>query len=399
MDNYGRMYASMERYNMTVELKQYFNFDIDSADQFYRNLKKEEQVKFQGFVNRLNRIANIGRRNGLPARYRGMAKKIKSRTNASQAMMDEQYYALDSTIVRTLYSADVFAQMLSGQGVTTSANSWEVKNYRLLEDSIMPELDKSFRNPPLITLGLDSNYTQGLGSAISYEIPWTEIAQTRGGIYSPDFYYAMVAAERMGRFLDYLGWHGSASALVSADNAGIKGLVNSAGAAANTFSAATLTTFGNVRTALMNAMAALVNVYQPGKLVLITTRGIATQALINMNAYNNVTELELIKRDLMGPGKIAEWWVSDRIYNSATAPTNSQQAMVLCKFGPTLQKNSVVYPLQTKPMLDKKYSEDIKEAILYGNVLTQYNVASWPVATAASLTTTNAGIVQDGRFA
>jgi hypothetical protein len=49
-------------------------------------------------------------------------------------------------------------------------------------------------------------------------------------------------------------------------------------------------------------------------------------------------------------------------------------------------------------MQNKTYAEDIKEALIYGNVFTQYGVATWPVATAATLTTTNTGIFGNGRF-
>jgi hypothetical protein len=375
-----------------------YEFNPDNADSWFTKLPAKDQQKLFDSITRMNKVSEwVKRANALPAEYHGIAERMT--TNVSASLTDEQVYALDSQLIKTVYDTDIFAQIMGGAGITKSSNSWMSKNYKVNETNIpYPALSRDFRDPPVFKLGVEPEGFKGMGCAIAYEIPWTEIAEAKGGVYDPDFYHALVASERMGRTLDGMGWYGGASAYATAGNAdsGIKGILNDA--SIQTFTGTGLTTRLGLRTALFEACQDLAKVYQPGKQILVTTKGIYEEAVMLLAGYyTEATEFSIIKRDLFDTGIIDEWWVTDKIYNSLSDPSVSQQQMALMKIGPMLQKNQVVYPLQTKPMATKEYPDDIREALLYGNVFCQYGVAVHPVTLSADLTTTGTGISRAGR--
>ena len=376
---------------MSVKL---FEFSEQNADPWFKRLPSEEQAKFKSAVNRLNASIQAAAQHGLPQHYQGISKRL----NANPSILtDEQIYAVDQTIVKTLYQQDTFAQIMSNRGITAAANQWEQKIYALDEDSVFPKQGiKSFRNLPLFTLGVEPSMQSGIGTGISYEINWEEIELAQGGLYSPDMYYALVAAERMGIVLDEAGFWGTGSPHgLNQGTAAVEGIANHS--SIGSFSATGLTTYKGVYTALLNAASYEKNVFQGGSTIVISTSGIASQTLTNVSSYDH-TEYELIRDNIFGRGLIDEWWVTERLYRSTSDPSTSQQAMMVIKLGPTLQKNKIVYPLQTKSMLDKKFTEDIKEALIYGNTFVQYGVQKHPAAIATGLTTSGTGFVKNGRF-
>jgi hypothetical protein len=380
---------------------QLFEFNEENASGWYTHLKPDEKKKLNSAVEMANKYILSARRNGLPTQYIGVAKKLAKRMNADPSgLTDEQIFALDNTIIKTAYDQNIYGKIIGSVRSAQAGNvRWTNKNYKLDEDLLYPGLTRDFKNPVLIKLGVEPAQTTGIGMAIGYEISWTQLAEARGGLYSPDFYHSMVASERMGILQDEMGWNGTLAGHNFNGDMGVKGLFNHASVQSGTWSDPT--TLWNNKKALENFAGKLKGVYQAGKRILVTTSGLASQLFYNMTTTGNIdTELSLIKKYFNN--YFDEWWVSDRLYSAGagtpTAVANTTQCAMGIIVGPTLQKHEDIYPMQTKPMANKEYAEDIKEIILYGYNLIQYGVQLHPTVVASAITTTDTGFIKNGRF-
>jgi len=364
---------------------------------FYSNLDDKDKALVDKGVSRVNaQIMNV-RKNGLPDAYIGKGKQMAERLNANPSYLtDEAVYALDSVIAMTVEDQNMYGEIIAPVTTPQSGVKWYNKSYKLDELDVnnaktWPHPDKTFKDVVQFGLGVEPEQAEGMGFSIGYEIPWTEIAESGGSIYSPDFFYALKAAERMGVIIDENGFLGGLGEHMYYDF-GLKGLLNHA--SAQTFTTSTLTTYGNLRSGLWNGLGDLKKQYAPGETVLVMSSGIASQLFYNRFTYHDTPEYDSIAKELRP--FISRAYVDDRIIG-ATA-TNANQKWALIKIGRTLQSRKLVYPLQTKPRMDKTYAEDIKEVLIHGDVLAQYGQSPFPVTVSASLTTTDTGYIPNGRL-
>jgi hypothetical protein len=375
-----------------------FQFMAENADGWYKRLNVEEKQKIETSVNRMNQAVNYVRMNGLPDSYKKAGEKIAKRLNVNpSSITDEAVFAIDNMISRTVEDQAIFPQVMAS--ITTPMNGlkWTSKAYKIDEKDVnsakqWPKPDKTFREPNMFTIGIEPEGFQGMGFSFGYEIPWTDIAASAGSIYSPDYYYSLIAAERMGIIIDENGWLGGAGEHMGYDF-GYKGLINHA--SIQSFTTSTPSTYGNLRAGLWNALGDLKLNFQAGKVIGVCTSGYASQFFYNRFAgtsdqseyFNTVQELK---------NQISEMWIDDRIYGAAASA--SAQVCALFKVGPTLMTNKVVLPLQSKPMLNKTYGDDIKEALIYGNVFGIYGNSPFPVTVCSTMTTTDTGYLPNGRL-
>ena len=379
-----------------------FSFDEACASNWYKALPTTEKDKFKSFVQKANNALSYARTNGLPQHYVGVANKIlkQQKLNADPGVLtDEQVYAIDSTIVKTMYAQNIWGQIFGSVRSAGQAGVWDQKIYKLDEDKVYPQLDKSFQNPPTFTLGVEPSKQSGWGCAIAYEIPWTDIIASKGGLYQPDYYYPMVAAERMGILQDEFGWHGSNAPHNFSGDFGYKGIVNHG--SVQSYTHATSATLWNNWKGMLSGASKFKTVYQNHKLVWVLTSGLASDLYYQMTTTGNIDlEISLFKK--YAKDIVDEIWVTDRIYSAGAGTTiavaNTAQVGVMIGIGPQLQRAIDVFPTQTKPMANKTYPDDIKEAIIYGQNLVQYPVATFPVAVASAITSTDTGFVKPGRL-
>jgi hypothetical protein len=374
-----------------------FQFMAENAGPWYDRLDGEEKAKIEKSVGRLNAQLNHVKRNGLPAEYHGAAKKIADRLNANPSYLtDEAVFALDNVIAMTVEDQNMYGDVVREVTTPQMGTKWYTKSYKLDELDVnssktYPHPDTKFRDVVTFGLGVEPEVQEGMGFSIGYTIPWTEIAEASGSIYSPEYYYALKAAERMGVIIDENGFLGGAGQHMYSDF-GLKGLINHA--SIQSFTATTLTTYGNIRLSLWNALGDLKKQYAPGTVKLICSSGYASQMFYNRFGYTDVAEFESIRRELSP--YIPEAYVDDRIIGDT--PSNSNQVAALVKIGRTLQSHKLVYPLQSKPRMDKMYAEDVSEVLIHGDILAQYGNSPFPVTVASSLSTTDTGFIPNGRL-
>jgi hypothetical protein len=379
--------------------QQLFDFSEECASNWFKVLPKAEKDKFTSFVKKLNSAYNSSRVNGLPKQYIGAAKKIAKRCNADPAkLMDEQIFAMDQQIVKTQYAQNIYGQMVGNITSVLNNPRWIEKYYKIDEDAIYPAMDRDFKSIPVFTIGVEPATSTGYGMAMAYEIPWTQLAESRGGLYDPDYYYQMVLAERFGIMQDEIGWNGTAAPHCKVD-VGYKGLFNHA--SVQTYTHSNSSTLWNNWKALLAALSKMKAVYQQGSLNWVLTSGAASDLYYQMTTTGNIDlEISMFRKYLSELG--VKIWVTDRLYSAGvgntTAIANSTQCSMICKLGPTLQKRSIIYPTQTKPMQDKRFASDIKEAMIYGENLVQYGVAVHPVAVDTQFSSTDTGFLPNGRL-
>jgi hypothetical protein len=376
-----------------------FQFMAENAGPTYDRLDDKEKAFIEKGVNRANAVLNHLKVHGLPKQYHGAGKRVAERVNANPSYLtDEAIYALDNVIAMTVEDQNMYGDLMSA--VTTPQTGgarWQNKSYKLDELDVnnartYPHPDKTFQDVVSFGLGVEPETVEGTGFSIGYTIPWTEIAESAGSIYSPEFYYALKAAERMGVIIDENGWLGGAGLHMHHDTS-VKGLLNQS--SIQSFTSTGLTSFGGLRTALQNGLIDLKTQFNDGFIALVMTSGLASQMMNgNRHAYSDDPEVVSIRKAFP---MIQRAYVSDRIQVTA-APTNTTQRWALVKIGRTLQSRKIVYPLQSKPRQDKKYAEDVSEVLIHGDILACYGQSPFPVTVSDTLTTTDAGYIPNGRL-
>jgi hypothetical protein len=374
-----------------------FQFMSENAGPWYDKLADEEKGKIAKSVSRLNAHLDHVKRNGLPASYHGVGEKMAKRLNANPSYLtDEAVYALDNVIAMTVEDQNMYGDVVREVTTPQAGTKWYTKSYKLDEVDVnsakqYPHPDTKFRDVVTFGLGVEPEIQEGMGFSIGYTLPWTEIAESAGSIYSPEFYYALKAAERMGVIIDENGFLGGLGQHMYSDF-GLRGLINHA--SIQSFTASNLTTYGNVRLSLWNALGDLKSQYAPGTIKLVCSSGFASQMFYNRFGYTDVAEFVSIRNELAP--YIPEAYVDDRIIGAT--PSNSNQVAALVKIGRTLQSRKLVYPLQSKPRMDKMYQEDVSEVLIHGDILAQYGNSPFPVTVATTLTTTDTGFIPNGRL-
>lgn len=357
----------------------------------------------------LNTIAAIQNPPPVPPAYKGcverMNKMLKEngfyeRTNADpSALYDEQYYAIEQELVRTRYDTNI-AGMIFGPVTTYQPNPKWVEEYYTLTGDTFPIFSKgpvnAFRDLAPLKLGVEPTLKEGVGYHIQWDLPWTLMDASAGGMYSPDTWHNFKAGELMGRCADERAWLGTAGEHAIND-LGIEGIFNYTGISTEAIGGNddnNVTAAGDIDDMFRSMLADLVGVYEPGEVICVSTSGPASEVYFHDHTYTSQTEYEVIQKKYFDSGLISAWYVSNNLEADTNAVGTGQ--VLLFKMGTSIMKRTVIYPFQKKPMMTK-FQDDINYMLLEADIFKIYNVAA-VTKSSADVTSTSAGIVQNGLF-
>lgn len=386
-------------------------YEAPTMDQDLGRLTAEQISQQQKFTFHANAAADYVRRNGLPAGYIESVKEINNilKENAAGAINVEDTYVLDTAVNQTIWDSDVFSQM-GLPSYVMSKPRFEVKDY-LTTSMEWPRFTTQFRNPQFIQLSESSQFTNGIGLQMGISIPFTEIVESSGALWSPKAIMMQEAATKMGLQKSRRGFLGDSCKNAYWDDAstasrGITGLFNYASVQSHHAGDgdAVVTAQGDIEIGLRNAFTNLKKVYQPGKFYIVSTSGIASEMFIHRDTYtqtlDSVRNKEIISTisQYAKDGQWGGWYVTEQLY--AGTPAVGQQQIMVFKSSPSLLRRLYVYPQQTLPMLNKMYERDIQENMIFGDILQIKKVDTTnnavPITVDATCTSTTTGFIPDG---
>lgn len=342
---------------------------------------------YEGSVKRLNKILD---ENGFYDR----------KENADPSLlMDEQLYAIEQELVRTRYDTNI-AGMIFGPVTTYQSTPKWVEEYYTLTGDTFPVFSKgplnAFRDLAPLRLGVEPTLTDGIGWHIQWDLPWTLLDASAGGLYSPDTWHNFKAGELMGRCADERAWLGSAGEN-TVNDLGVKGIYNYPGISTERIGGDNdedVTAAGDIDDMIRSMLGDIVGVYEPGEIILVSTSGIASEVYFHDHTYHGQTEYEVIQKKYFDSGLVSAWYVTNNLEADANAVATQQ--VILFKMGSSTMKRVVIYPFQKKPMVTR-FQDDINYMLLEADLFKIYNVAAATKAY-ADVTSTSAGIVQNGLF-
>jgi hypothetical protein len=386
-------------------------YEAPNLDNDLGRLTAEQIADQQRFASRANAAADFVRRNGLPAGYVESVKEINDilKENAAGAINIEDTYVLDTEVNKTIWDSDVFSQM-GLPSFVMSKPRFKVKDY-LTTSMEWPRFTTKFRNPQFIQLSDDHGFTNGIGLQMGISIPFTEIVESSGALWSPRAIMMQEAATKMGLQKSRRGFLGDNCQNAYWDDGtsatrGITGLFNYGSVQSHHAGDgdAIITTQGDIEVGLRNAFTNLKKVYQPGKFYIVSTSGFASEMFIHRDTYTQTLDsvrnkeiISIINKYAKG-GQWGGWWVTEQLYN--TTPAVGKQQIMLFKSSPSLIRRLYVYPQQTLPMLNKMYERDIQENMIFGDILQIKKVDTTnnavPITVDADCTSATTGFIPDG---
>jgi hypothetical protein len=268
---------------------------------------------------------------------------------------------------------------------------WQAKVYSV-EGTKYPDWTQDFRNPPWLKLGVEPTKYDGVGMAMGTSIPWTEIAEARGGIYDIENWHNMIAMRIMSKQVDRFGWLGTACANSNAD-LGFKGLFNYASRQTVAIGATAdndCTADSDVEYAHRQLLAAMETVYEDGRNIMVTTPAVCGETYIH-ETTQGISDYEKISRRYYGSGsyqgstisfpkQVDAWYVTNELLNGSEAVATGR-AMIMRQSRETM-KWRVIYPLQNKPYQAKDFADDYKVVWFYAGMLQVYPINVKPIAVA-----------------
>ena len=380
-------------------------------DAWFARLDPEHQGRINRFVDRFNAAFQWTRAFGIPESYSKRLAVLRQHPvfRRNLEIDAESLYALDQATAHAVYEQDVFGQIMSSNGLQVFTEKFRrnLKQYKI-SDLEHPAFTQAFRNPNFTQYSSDSSMWNGVGLQFGIQMSWIEQLEVAGGLWDPLVEIKRVQAERFGRQKNRRGWLGTSCQDNytddggAADNWGIKGVMNLS--SLQTFEAGTgadddCTSFGDVVDSLRAALADLVKCYFAGPVVLVTTPGIFHQTLIERSTYEETTELDRIKEEFFETGLIDQWWLSNEL--KSAAPTTTTQQMLLFVANPAIIAQYITLPTQTFTMLTREYDQDIKENMVFYDIIrdglydTTENVFGATVA--ADITVDSTGYMRPGR--
>lgn len=331
-------------------------------------------------------------------------KKYEERSNRLNAVVPaESLYTLDNYIARTFYDACPMIEMLAPVTTVKATKSHESKTYAGTDygTAKLVGAHGSFSDPPMIGMAVSPTYIKALGVHAGYLLSFSEIDEA--GLYDIEWFHALKTGEKVGTLHDQKLCLGEAAEDAEINTTLVKGVYNygTTTTAQEAFWGAgdnTITTTGDLRQGLIQNLTMLKSVKEPGDVILLTTSGVHSEALILKDALG-ITDFENIRKDLFVPGHIKEWWINDNIDATATMTITTQEAC-LFKRGMNTCKREIVYPLQSK-MMAKEFPDDVKAMIMIMDIYKMYNIKALVLpddAVTATLTTSTLGFAQNGRI-
>jgi hypothetical protein len=387
------------------------------------SLTPEQQAQFQQHVNRMNADLYFLRANNmeLPEYYRKNAEKLvkywcddsrytEEMKKNTEVTIAEENFVLDREKARSYYKANVGAQIF--QRVTSPLGffQWDLKQYLLqkVRGNVI-KFGRRFENPRFLHLKTSHQSDSGMGWYMGYKISRWDLLANAGEFFDMQYETILEAANLMGRAGSEHVLTGTTCPSVDLDdsggeasNIGLTGFTNNANL--QDFTIATPTTYNNVFLGVHSGLADLKTSYAADYKIIISTSGLAHQVELNENSNTDRTEKQKFAMDLVGPGNhIKEWWVADALNGVTQSPANTAQAMVILNLDPRLMDRKIVLGLQTIPFLkDKGWADDIQEVMVAADIL-RYKIRdtslnAFPGTKEAAVTTTDTGIMSDGRF-
>lgn len=393
------------------------HFKAPTIENDLGRLNEEQIYKQQKFTHTANLHYDYVRRNGMPAGYAETIEVYKQAYEKNNAgpINFEDIYALDATISQTIWDNDVFSQI----GIPTRTMTkprFQLKDY-LVQSEEWPRFTTQYRNPVFIRIKDSNAWSNGVGLHLGISIPFTEIRESQGALWGPREIMMQELAAKFGLQKSRRGFLGTSILNAYGDDGsdaadmGITGLFNYA--SNQTFEAGAgsdddVTAQGDMEFTVRAAMTDLKKVYQAGKIVIVSTSGIASQMFLERDTYQQRLDSERVKEimkivtDSMGGSNMGTswggWYVTEQLY--AGAPAVANQQMMVMKVAPTLINRHLVYPQQMLPMANKQYEADIQENMIFGDILQVKNVDTTnnavPITIAADVTADSTGFIPDG---
>jgi hypothetical protein len=366
-----------------------FEFYEECASQWYDRLQSKDKALMReltnDIINKPHQFLDVYSR-----------KEYQKRSESLNALVPaESLYTLDNYIARVFYANTPAIEMLSPITGVNVGKAHESKVYSGTDygTAKLVGAHGSFSHPPMIGMALSPAFIKALGVHAGYELSFSEIDEA--GLYDIEWFYALKTAEKVGTLHDQKLCLGEACEDAEIDTTLIKGIHNYGSLQSANFGDGdnVITAQGDVRKGLFNALSSLLSVHEAGDNILISTSGYHAETLLQMDTYG-VTDFSVIKRDLFDPGYIKEWWIDNNIEKDANA-AGTARAMILRR-GVTTAKREIVYPLQSKLMMDKQFPDDVKVMLMVMDIYKMYN-ANAGVICSADITATTAGFAQNGR--
>lgn len=386
---------------------QHFEGPNADNDSIWKFMTPENRTSYNTYVQRANAYYAAARQNGIPADYQEYFKTIKEdlkRVNVGVDLNYEEIYALDTAFTRTIWDMDHYSQI--GVEVKPMTNPrWEEKGYRVTAHE-KPRATREFNNVRFMRISQADGFSDGFGIYLGITMSWQQIKENGGGLWDPLAVLNQQGAEIFGLAKSRIGFRGYDAYELKGDDGRTPsyvkatGLLNHASAQAFQGGAGSdedLQASGDVLVTLQNALTLYDKVYQPHKKILITSRGVAAETLLeaHRDTYAQKLDLHRIYEKFFATGMIDKWFVTDQVANSTT-PANTAQDIYLVGVGSACQHDTLVYPMQKLTMNDKKFAGDYREAVIWGRIMT-YKQAdttnnAFPLAAvAAACTTTGTG--------
>jgi len=360
---------------------QHFEGPTLEQDTHYARLSEEQRNSYDTYVNRVNRAYAEAVRNGIPKDYMESQKVMNEvfRANVDVPINMEELYALDAGYTRTIWDVNMYAKM--GVPVSPMANPrWQSKGYRLtaLEQ---PRATKEFNNPRFLRLSQADGFSDGFGLYLGITMSWQAIKESGGGLWDPLAVLNQQGAEKFGLMQSRVGFRGYDSFGLKGDDGSTPSMISATGllnhASAQTFhggigSDEVLTDTGDVHATLKNALALFDKLYTPHKTILVTSRGVVEECLLqaNRDTYAQKLDMHRIKETYFDTGMIDGWMATDHCVNgAATLPAVAEQQLYLVAIGTGCQHDVLPYPLQKLTLNDKKYANDYREVMIWGRIM------------------------------
>ena len=380
---------------MTRKLQFYEECQSQWADRLNAKDKAIHQELMNSLVNKPHQFLDVYSKHEYEERA-----KLLARMQAN--VPAESLYTLDNYIARTFYDATPMIEMLSSVTTVKTTKSHESKTYAGTDygTAKLVGAHGSFSDPPMIGMGVSPTYIKALGVHAGYLLSFSEIDEA--GLYDIEWYHALKCGEKVGTLHDQRLCLGEEAEDAEVNTTLVKGVYNygTTTTAQEAFwgkTDNTITTSGDLRAGLIQNLTMLKSVKEPGKVILLTTSGVHSEALILKDALG-ITDFQNIKKDLFEPGHISEWWIDENIDATGTMTITTQEACLL-KLGMNTTKREVVYPLQSK-LMATEFPDDVRSMIMIMDIYKMYNKKALVLpddAVTATLTTSTLGFAQNGR--
>lgn len=395
------------QYNADMEFHEESMSEKSFVDAPYFEMNPAQRARFNEFAERLAHAND----HSIPAEYKNVVRRHNktwkaNRINADPSLLtDESLYELIQYLARTWYEEIPLAQLLAPVTTTLTKPAWRIKWYKV-NDAEYPEFTaggpSAFRNLEAFKLGVEPLSATGVGAAVRYDLAWTLLKES-SGIYDPAQWHNTQAMTRFGVFWDERIALGTAGEHTSGD-LGVTGLFNATGLLTQAIGAGgdnNITAAGDLDTMIYGFLGDMRTFKEPGQNILLTTSGVASEALLHDSTTTNRTEYEIIKRKYFNSGLVSKWIIDDNILN-ATPATGTQRAMMF-RLSDHAVKRVIVYPFQKKPLANMEYSDDIAFAFLTADVISFVDTAAAQgtyayVSSNAGVVSTNAGFIANGLF-